>query len=37
MSLLNVNDMFHEFMRSKFDELYGRELANILGSVGPHN
>ncbi|CAD8059551.1 unnamed protein product [Paramecium sonneborni] len=37
ISLLNVHDMFHEFMRTKFDELYGRELANILGSVGPHN
>lgn len=37
LSFVNINDFFQEFIRSKLDEVYGREIAEILGAVGPNN
>lgn len=37
MALGNVSDQFLEFMRSKFDEIYDREIAKVVGAVGPNN
>ena len=37
ISFVNINDFFQEFIRSKLDEVYGREIAEILGAVGSDN
>ena len=37
LSFININDVFQEFMRTEMEDLYGREISNILGSRGPDN
>jgi hypothetical protein len=34
---MNVSDYLQEFIRTKLDEVYGREIAEKLGGVGPDN
>lgn len=37
MSFLHINDVSTEFLRSELEDLYGRELSEILGAIGPMN
>lgn len=37
MALSNVNDYMDEFMKSRFDEMYGREMNKRLCALGAEN
>lgn len=37
MSFININDVFHEYIRTEIRDLYGKEISDILGAIGPDN
>lgn len=37
LALQNLPDQKYELIRSRFEDLYGRKIAMVLGAVGPQN